>query len=696
MVFDAATSFRLVRWSALGVAFWFVAWTGSFGATLIPKGAGWRYLDNGVDQLTDWRELWFDDDNWGFGHAELGYGDDVDGRPEVTPLSTGPDPLTRYPTYYFRRFFYVADPKAFTNVVARVLRDDGAVVYLNGTEVFRTGMPDGPVDFNTLAAPPGATGNDERRYFIGVIDPARLMSGINLIAVEVHQDALDSPDLSFDLELLTDVDPNAEFITLLRGPYLQLLNTNSITIRWRTLDDTSSRVRFGTSPDNLSAEVVDPALVSEHEIALAGLEPSTRYYYAIGSARTQVAGGPDYYFVTAPMAGKPTRIWVIGDSGTATPQARAVYERYHEFTQDRYTDVWLMLGDNAYGIGTDLEYQRAVFDMYPELLRQTAVWSTIGNHETYSIELNGSHAYFNNFTWPTSGQCGGEPSGTEHYYSFNFGNIHFVCLDSEESARGPEAEMATWLEEDLSGNTNDWLIVFWHSPPYTKGSHDSDSLIDSGGNMVQMRENILPILETHGADLVLCGHSHDYERSYLLNGHYGYSTTLDLTMLLDDGSGRPEEGGAYLKPGTGPAPNEGTVYVVAGSSGWATFQVGRHPAMHTSLLRMGSLVLDIDAQRLEAKFIRETGAIDDSFTIVKSAQPEAVRLTSLHLQDGLITIKWRSRPGKVYVVQKATTLDAPDWATASDELQASGLNSSWTDIALPGAEKCFFRVAEIR
>src|SRR5262245_31076953 len=143
MVFDAATSFRLVRWSALAAAFWFAAWTGAFGATLIPKGAGWRYLDNGVDQLTDWRELWFDDDNWGFGHAELGYGDDVKGRPEVTLLNTGPDEFTRYPTYYFRRFFYVADPTAFSNVVARVLRDDGAIVYLNGTEVFRTGMPDG-------------------------------------------------------------------------------------------------------------------------------------------------------------------------------------------------------------------------------------------------------------------------------------------------------------------------------------------------------------------------------------------------------------------------------------------------------------------------------------------------------------------------------------------------------------------------
>jgi hypothetical protein len=693
---DAGNCYRRVWLWSLASALLVLFCPGLRAATLISKGAGWRYLDSGIDQGTDWRELWFDDDSWGFGHAELGYGDDIDGRPEVTPLNPGADPSLRFPTYYFRRFFYVADPTAFTNVLVRLLRDDGAVVYINGTEVFRSGMPDGPIDFNTLAAPPGAAGNDERRYFPGLLELSSLVSGINLIAVEVHQDALESPDLSFDLELVANVDPNAESITLLRGPYLQLLHTNTVTVRWRTLEDTTSRVRFGTSSENLTDEVLNQDLTTEHEITLTDLQPDTRYYYSIGSARTYLAGGADYYFVTAPMSGKPTRIWVIGDSGTASPQARAVFEHYQEFTADRYTDVWLMLGDNAYGIGTDIEYQRAVFDMYPELLRQTAVWSTMGNHETYSLEVNGSHAYFNNFSWPTLGQIGGEPSGTEHYYSFNYGNIHFVCLDSEESNRLPDGEMGIWLEEDLAGNTNDWLIVFWHSPPYTKGSHDSDNVFDSGGNMVQMRENILPILESHGADLVLCGHSHDYERSYLLNGHYGYSSSLELSMVLDDGSGRPDEEGAYLKPGMGPAPNQGTVYVVAGSSGWATFQVGRHPIMHTSLLRMGSLVLDIDGQRLDAKFLRETGAIDDSFSIVKGAQPETVRVTTLRFTDGQVTARWRSRPGKVYVVERATTLNPPDWTIASEEYEAVGLTSSWTDITLPGSEAFFFRIVEVR
>src|SRR5699024_7878004 len=144
---------------------------------------------------------------------------------------------------------------------------------------------------------------------------------------------------------------------------------------------------------------------------------------------------------------------------------------------------------------------------------------------------------------------------------------HFVCLDSEISDRSSNGPMASWLREDLIANSKDWLIAFWLSPPYTKGSHNSDSLLDSGGRMVAMRENLLPILEAHGVDLVLSGHSHCYERSFLLDGHYGYSGTLEPSMKKDGGSGRENETGAYRKATLGPAPREGAVYVVAGSSG---------------------------------------------------------------------------------------------------------------------------------
>ncbi len=500
------------------------------------------------------------------------------------------------------------------------------------------------------------------------------------------------------LDDITVTGGGAQPPRVVRGPYLQSGTASNIIVRWRTDRVVGSKVLFGSSPQQLASQAVDPTPRKEHAVTLSGLRPDTRYYYAIASGSDVLAGGADYFFVTAPAAPKPTRIWAIGDSGSALyapGDARAVYERYRELAGARYTDVWLMLGDNAYGVGTDLEYQAAVFETYPELLRQSVVWSTMGNHETYSNDPDGNHAYFNIFNFPTAGQAGGEPSGTEHYYSFDYGNIHIVCLDSEESGRTPGSPMLTWLEEDLAANTKDWTIAMWHSPPYTKGSHDSDNLFDNFGNMTDMRANIVPILESHGVDLVLCGHSHNYERSFLMDGHYGFSSSLTPTMIKDSGSGRPEDTGPYLKPDTGPNANQGTVYVVAGSSGWATSQTGFHPIMYTALLRMGSLVLDIDGQRLDARFLRETGAIDDHFTIIKGAPPEPLRVATFRFEAGVVTVHWKSQAGRVYRLEKADYVEGPDWQPASGDVLATGATTSWTGgVSSPGG-RCFFRVVEV-
>ena len=103
--------------------------------------------------------------------------------------------------------------------------------------------------------------------------------------------------------------------------------------------------------------------------------------------------------------------------------------------------------------------------------------------------------------------------------------------------------MITWVTADLAATDQDWVIAYWHHPPYTKGSHDSDFETE----LIEMREVFLPVLEQGGVDLVLAGHSHVYERSFLLDQHYGDSTTLTAAMKLDAGSGRPEDTGAYQK-----------------------------------------------------------------------------------------------------------------------------------------------------
>jgi hypothetical protein len=143
-----------------------------------------------------------------------------------------------------------------------------------------------------------------------------------------------------------------------------------------------------------------------------------------------------------------------------------------------------------------------------------------------------------------------------------------------------------------------------------------------------MRQNMVPILEAYGVDLVLSGHSHAYERSYLLNGHYGFSTNLTPAMILNSGKGREEEAGAYIKPRGYDIPNRGAVYTVAGSSGQTSGGSLNHPAMCISTNVLGSMFLEINSNRLDAIFIRETGATNDHFTIVKANYaPVASNLT---------------------------------------------------------------------
>ncbi|HEY6167684.1 MAG TPA: metallophosphoesterase, partial [Verrucomicrobiae bacterium] len=305
----------------------------------------------------------------------------------------------------------------------------------------------------------------------------------------------------------------------------------------------------------------------------------------------------------------------------------------YNFAGTNQTDVWLMLGDNAYNSGLDSEYQTGVFDVYPQLFRHAVVWPALGNHDTAQSHVsNDTYAYFDIFTLPKSGEAGGEASGSEHFYSFDYGNIHFVCLDSmTDLLRATNSAMANWLRGDLANNTNTWLIAYFHHPPYTKGSHDSDD-VTNDYELVEMRENFLPILESYGVDLVLSGHSHVYERSYFIDRHYGYSDSFDTsTNIVQPGSGRVGGTGAYTKA-TGLPVHKGAVYVVCGSSGATGGGTLDHPAMYVSLNNLGSMVIDVSSNRLDATFLRESGivpATNDWFTIIKQppAPPVASNLT---------------------------------------------------------------------
>jgi hypothetical protein len=424
----------------------------------------------------------------------------------------------------------------------------------------------------------------------------------------------------------------------LRGPYLQSGSSTSVVVRWRTDWFTQGRVLHGTDPENLDLVAQNTNLTTEHAVQLTGLQPHTKYFYAIGTASQSLAGGGDYWFTTAPTNSQRTRVWAIGDSGTANLNQAMVRDAFLEHTSSGLASVWLMLGDNAYECGTDVEYQAAVFNVYPEILRRVPLWPTIGNHDAGCYSDLNQFPYLDIFHLPAQGEAGGVASGTEKYYSFDHGNIHFVCLDSQTSSRLSGSAMLVWLEQDLAATDKDWIIAYWHHPPYSFGTHNSDLEYD----LTEMRQYVAPVLESHGVDLVLCGHSHNYERSYLLTGHYGFSSDFSTANVLNSGFGRDDEDGAYQKPAGGIGANLGTVYTVCGCSGeGGYFQPQFHPAMRVSLTGFGSMILDIDGLRLDAKFLTETGSIADYFTIRKGMPPADMRPgLSLHRSGNRATITW--------------------------------------------------------
>ena len=173
----------------------FIATASTSYSTILPKGSTWKYLDNGSNQGTAWRNPGFNDASWESGRAELGYGDT-----QRTEVGFGGNSNDKHITTYFRKEFDVADKGAYESLQLRLQRDDGAVVYLNGEEVVRSNMPGGVIRHTTTSS--GVVGGgDETTFFEFDIDLSKLNTGTNTLAVEIHQTSGTSSDISFDLDL---------------------------------------------------------------------------------------------------------------------------------------------------------------------------------------------------------------------------------------------------------------------------------------------------------------------------------------------------------------------------------------------------------------------------------------------------------------------------------------------------------------
>ena len=336
-----------------------------------------------------------------------------------------------------------------------------------------------------------------------------------------------------------------------RGPYVQNVSASSGVIAWVSVKPGVGLVEYGETP-RLGREEIDTRVGRRHAVALSGLDPGSTYHYQVAGDE----GGSETGRLHTAPEGEDSRFVfaVIGDSGRGRKQQLAVAALLERMAPD----LILHTGDVVYPSGEDRHYDRRFFAPYRRLLREVPVFPVLGNHD---IERANGAAYLANFHPPRN-----DPRGTGRYYSFDWGNAHFVALDSElyhgDDGGSPEEQKA-WLERDLASTAQRWKVAYLHRPLYSSSKHGGDEKI---------RQDLEPLLVRHEVDLVFCGHDHAYERTVPIRG---------VTHVLSGG------GGKRLYP--------------AGRSEWTAFSKS---AYHAVLVR-------VDGGRLSLEAVEPDGAVLD-------------------------------------------------------------------------------------
>ena len=375
------------------------------------------------------------------------------------------------------------------------------------------------------------------------------------------------------LSLVPAAWPQAEIV---RGPYLGDVTDTSIVIAWETerpvqgVVEYATEASYQTSRGKLDQRVQEAAAVQRHFIRLRDLEPSTRYYYRVGNALAVREGT----FRTAVGWGEPFTLVVYGDTRTNPADHLAVVHRILEHNPDLIVNAGDLVAD-----GRVLSQWDTFFQTTAEILKDVPYYPVLGNHER-----NAAH-YYDLFSLPQGGGRQGE-----QWYSFDYGNVHFVCLDS--NARS-SAEQLAWLEDDLAhaANNAQWIFVFFHHPPYSSGNH---------GGRADVLLPWLDAFERYGVDIVFNGHDHTYERSV-------------------------RRGIWYLVTGGGGAPR----YAV--NSKPNPYQVYAESSLHFCKLT-------IEGERLSLQMIRADGAIGDRMTL--TAPVPVASVTKLPVTWARLKMGW--------------------------------------------------------
>jgi len=286
--------------------------------------------------------------------------------------------------------------------------------------------------------------------------------------------------------------------TVKRQPYLQQVTTSGAMVGWVSTQAAGEHVSVTKPPDTTA--LTAPGVVEDYALRSAGenqmwstldkLSPSSIYCYQVADD-TQTLNAPTG-FRTAPAVDDPApvRFLAFGDSGGGGSDQYALLEQMYTVP----FDLMIHTGDVAYDDGTIGQYEDNVFGVYADLFRNIPFFPASGNHDYRTQQGAPFRDVFN-----LPGASG------ERWYSYDWGRVHFVALDTETDY----ATQMKWLEQDLAATQLPWKVIYMHRPPYSSGMHGSDT---------RLQNMLAPIAEKFGVQLVLAGHDHDYERMKPQNG----------------------------------------------------------------------------------------------------------------------------------------------------------------------------------
>ncbi len=458
---------------------------------IIQEGSVWKYLDDGSNQGTAWQQSGFNDSEWSSGTAQLGYGD----GDETTVISYGNDPNNKYITYYFRKNFNITNPNEKLMLNIGILRDDGAVVYINGNEVVRSNIPSGNINYLTHAAHTVA-GSDEDIFFNYQVSSSVLHTGSNIIAVEVHQRSKTSSDVSFDLKM-DFTDPQY----FKKEPYLLYpANNTKMLVLWQTYNTDDCVLSYGTDTTCASGSIVVAEYGDNHQYKylLTGLETDTKYYYNV-NCNDEIKKGS---FVTgADNNSTEFTFYAYGDTrSNPTTHDGVAGQVVQDIEQNPETQTFIVSSGDLVADGdNESDWQEqffsADFENIRKMMARLPYLAAVGNHEGQGM------LFKKYFPYPMY-------ASDRFYYSFDYGPAHFIVVDQfTDYSLG--SDQYNWIVNDLSVSDKNWKIFLFHKPGWSAGGgHD---------NSTQVQQVLQPLFEQYGVQLAITGHNHYYARA-MVNG----------------------------------------------------------------------------------------------------------------------------------------------------------------------------------